>query len=388
MPDVDRRGLNALVTDSESAVSVAAPVPRESAPASVERSAPQTPREPTAAPAKGDRTREERDGSGPSAAYYDVPMLKPLVWTWEIATYFYLGGLSSGAFLLSRMAGRFGGSDYDPIRRSGAVIAVSAFLPCAPLLILDLGDRKRFHYMLRVFKPRSPMNLGAWVLTLYGGVATLAALKEWRCATRRGGASPLEQALTTGVDLLSDLAGVPLAVMLAGYTGVLLSTTATPIWARNPWIGPVFSAGAISSGAAAISLSEALSGRKEGRPARRLKSLALASKAVEAIGLIGFMATARSLARPLLRGRYAPHLWGGAVGAGLALSTLLEETPTEPGSKRGRRWLRIGAAAAGLVGGFALRWAMTQAGGESANDPAAARKASSPSASGGSPPVG
>ena len=33
--------------------------------------------------------------------------------------------------------------------------------------------------MLRVFKPWSPMNLGAWVLTAYSGVAAVALLREW-----------------------------------------------------------------------------------------------------------------------------------------------------------------------------------------------------------------
>ena len=113
-------------------------------------------------------------------SYYDVPMLKPPVWKWEIATYFFLGGLSAGAYLLARMASRFGSKRYKDIEEAGILIAAIAFVPCAPLLIRDLGDWKRFHYMLRVFKPKSPMNLGTWVLTGYGAFVTLAALKEWR----------------------------------------------------------------------------------------------------------------------------------------------------------------------------------------------------------------
>ena len=41
---------------------------------------------------------------------------------------------------------------------------------------------------------------------------------------------------------ISDAAGVPLALLLAGYTGVLLSGTSTPIWSKNPWLGALFSA--------------------------------------------------------------------------------------------------------------------------------------------------
>lgn len=35
-------------------------------------------------------------------------------------------------------------------------------LPAPGLLIADLGRPARFLNMLRILKPRSPMNLGAW----------------------------------------------------------------------------------------------------------------------------------------------------------------------------------------------------------------------------------
>jgi hypothetical protein len=196
--------------------------------------------------------REQRQQKeGPDRSYYDIPMLQPPVWKWEVASYFFLGGLSSGAFLLARMADRFGGEKYREVTRIGTAVACSAFLPCAPLLIRDLGDPTRFHYMLRVFKPRSPMNLGAWVLTAFGGILSLAALSTWWKGRRKGKSGGIGAAANGTIDAITDLAGVPLALTLAGYTGVLLSTTSTPIWARNRWIGPLFSAGAISSGASA-----------------------------------------------------------------------------------------------------------------------------------------
>src|SRR5581483_11731146 len=112
-------------------------------------------------------------------AYYDVSMLKPPVWSWEVAAYFFLGGASAGAYLLSRMADRFGGPRHRHVVRAGTAAAAVAYLPCAPLLIADLGDPSRFHHMLRVFKPHSPMNLGAWTLTAYGGAGAAAVLREW-----------------------------------------------------------------------------------------------------------------------------------------------------------------------------------------------------------------
>src|SRR6185437_14933606 len=99
-------------------------------------------------------------------SYYSVSILKPPVWKWEIATYFYLGGMSAGAFVLSRLAHRFGkDASFRELSRYAAYVACAAALPCPFLLIHDLGDPARFHHMLRVWKPSSPMNLGTWVLT-------------------------------------------------------------------------------------------------------------------------------------------------------------------------------------------------------------------------------
>lgn len=320
------------------------------------------------------RARQEEQST---PAYYDVPMLKPPVWKWEITTYFYLGGLSGGAFALARMADRFGRGRYPEVTRFGTAIAFSAFLPCAPLLIRDLGDPKRFHYMLRVFKPKSPMNLGAWTLGAFGGVLTLAALNEWRKSRQHGEASRIGNAIGEVIGTVADVAGVPLGLLLAGYTGVLLSTASTPLWARNPWIGPLFSAGALSTGAEAISLAQALrSGRLKRRDTKPVQQVGTAAKLAEAVALGGFLASAGTLAEPVTKGKYSPHLWAGAVGTGLVLSTALEKLPVK--SDKTRRWLQIGGAVAGLIGGFALRWAISQGGHPSGNDPEAARKASRP----------
>lgn len=334
-------------------------------------------------PLEGGTTRSQlsdtgRSGKGAALArgYYDVPMLKPSLWKWEISSYFFFGGLAGGAFAIARMADRFGGYENRAIVRTGTAIALSAFLPCAPLLIADLGDPTRFHYMLRVFKPKSPMNLGAWVLTAFGGILSLAALNEWRVYRNGGRKGGISGIVDAAIRAVSDIAGVPLALGLAGYTGVLLSTTATPIWTRNGWLGPLFSASAVSTGASAISLAMAArSGRAQRRTRRPLQRISAAARVAEAVTLGGFMARAGGLAKPVTQGEYAPQLWGGAIGVGLVLSTLLESVPTR--SDAVRRRLQIVGAAAALAGGFALRWAITQAGRPSGGDPNAARASSS-----------
>lgn len=313
--------------------------------------------------------RKRRSGS--PFSYYDVPMLQPPVWKWEIATYFFLGGLSAGAYMLARVAARFGGKRYKDVTNAGTAIAAAAFVPCAPLLIHDLGDRMRFLYMLRVFKPQSPMNLGSWVLTGYSATLSLAAINQWRKASKEGQAlsatlpEPLVQVADGVVETVIDGAGLPLAILLAGYTGVLLSTTATPIWARNPWLGALFSASAVASGAEAIDLAlQIASPHAEESPAcRPIRQIAQVAKAAEAVAMVGYLNEAGNHAKPITEGKYANWHRYGAIGLGLVVSTACALAPIK--NPKTRRALRIGGAIAGLAGGFALRWALTQGGRES-----------------------
>src|SRR3712207_7312595 len=85
-------------------------------------------------------------------------------------------------------------------------------MPSPPLLIMDLGRPERFVNMLRIFKPRSPMSMGAWCLSVFGGLGTAAIgadlLGREREARLLGGAN----AVVGGY--------------LGSYTGVLLASTA------------------------------------------------------------------------------------------------------------------------------------------------------------------
>lgn len=334
------------------------------------------------------QTRDgKRAGDNPSSpdaapSYYDISMLKPPVWTPEVGVYFFLGGLSASAFTLSRLAERFGGGKYRALTRSGTAIAALAALPCSPLLIKDLGDPKRFHHMLRVWKPGSPMNLGSWTLIGYTGLSVLAELREWARARRND--QPLRgaaQALDTAVGAATDALGIPLGLTLAAYTGVLLSTTAVPVWCKNPYLGTLFSASAVSAGAGTLRLALAARGQATGEdgalsPASEaLHRVETAARVAEAVSQIGFVRTAGVLASPLTRGEYKREYWGGAIACALVLPELLERLPAPA---KMRPALRVAAGVVSLVGGFALRMAFVAAGRPSANDPEAARQSSRP----------
>jgi formate-dependent nitrite reductase membrane component NrfD len=321
------------------------------------------------------------DDSDRHPSYYDISMLKPPVWTPEVAAYFFLGGLSSGAYTLSRLGEHLGGVQYRSLTRAGTIVGFLTALPCAPLLIKDLGDPKRFHHMLRVFKPHSPMNLGSWALTAYTAATAVASLREWLRARRQeappeGAAKTVDGALAAVAD-----AGVPLGLLVAGYTGVLLSTTSVPIWGRNPWLGALFSASAVSSGAAAVKLALAATpDGSEGAAGRAVSKIESVSRLAEFATGTGYILSAGEFAAPLTKGEQAARFWGGGVALGLIVPTILEGLPA---SKKAHRWLALAASAAAVVGAFALRMSITEAGRPSASDPEAARRASRKKTEGG-----
>jgi formate-dependent nitrite reductase membrane component NrfD len=314
-------------------------------------------------------------------SYYDIPILKQPVWKWEIASYFYLGGLSAGAYLLGRSADRAGGGAHRRLVRIASYIALAALIPCPPLLIHDLGDPKRFHHMLRVWKPSTPMNLGTWSIVGYSGMAAYEAVRQYVTEHERS-LSPrargnLLKVMNNGVLLaLHDAAGIPFSLMVLGYTGVLLSCTSNPLWCKNPWLGPLFSASAIATGAEAVSLTLDLtdmSGNRSCESQEVLQHVDTVAHAAELTCMEGFKRFAGEKGVAARRSRMRKHhllSLGGIIAA-----EALKRIPVEDAL---RKPVRIVAAALGLAAGFSLRWSMVFGGHGAAADPHLSRLVSRP----------
>ncbi|MFF3562375.1 NrfD/PsrC family molybdoenzyme membrane anchor subunit [Streptomyces sp. NPDC002574] len=204
-------------------------------------------------------------------SYYGRPVLKPPVWEWMVPAYLLTGGLSAGAALLAAGADL---TDRPSLCRSCRIGGFGALLASSYLLIGDLGRPLRFHHMMRVAKPSSPMSVGTWILLTYGPGSSLAGMiamlpKAWR---PRG-------AIGTTVDWVARLGGISAAAIapaLASYTAVLLSQTAVPAWHEAHKELPfVFTGSAAASGAGLAMICAPVS---EAGPARRL---ALVGAAIE-----------------------------------------------------------------------------------------------------------
>jgi formate-dependent nitrite reductase membrane component NrfD len=304
----------------------------------------------------------------PADAYRDVPILKRPVWNHEVAAYFYLGGISAGSAVIGSLAELVNGKRYKKLARTAHYVSFATFLPCPALLIDDLGVPSRFHHMLRVFKPSSPMNLGAWAFAIHGVGATMTVARMLVADAEAWRTAPLPLRVIAGSlrlipeRLLAGL-GIPSSLILAGYTGVLLGTTSIPVWHTSPLLGSLFTASAFSAGTAAVSLADNIRWGSEDEHSE-LGKVALASDATELALLAGYVITSGQAAKPYREGKTGA-LMAGALGATVA-STLLEALSTR--SKRYKRSLSTLASIAALTGGALLRWAVVRAGRASASD--------------------
>ena len=288
-------------------------------------------------------------------AYKDVPILQSPTWNNDIAAYFFLGGVSSGAYLLGAIL------DASPIERRGLartahLVSFAAMLPCPVLLIDDLGMPSRFLHMLRIFKPSSPMSLGSWALVTHGGFSTLNAARQLAEVDRLPLVGPLFRAIPKRA---LSFVGMPSALTLGGYTGVLIGTTSIPVWSESPFVGGLFMASAVTTGVAASTLAAALAGQSSDDDTAMLSPLRFAAGCSELALLAGYFVTARRAARPLLRGREGLLTLIAAISSIVAL--VLDVTGKQASPESRRTSHKVGALLT-LIGGACLRWAFVRAG--------------------------
>jgi formate-dependent nitrite reductase membrane component NrfD len=281
-------------------------------------------------------------------SYYGRPVVKKSPWEKDIPAYFFLGGLAAGSSLLAAGADL---TDRPALRRTGRLGALTAISLSFAALVHDLGKPSRFVNMLRVAKPTSPMSVGTWLLTLYAPAAGIA------------GAAELPRFLPRWVHRLLGIFGRPaglaaaaIAPTIASYTAVLIADTATPAWhdARRE-LPFVFVA---SAAAAAGGLGMLGTPLDEAAPARRLALIGALSE------IAGEQVMERSM------GLSAETLHSGLGGRIMLAGKACTGVGTVGTLLGGRS--RVVSAAAGvalLAGSACTRFAIFEAGQESAQDP-------------------
>ena len=272
-------------------------------------------------------------------SYNGLPIVKPPVWTWEIPLYFFAGG-AAGASSVIAIAAQMTGASSSLVRDARWIAAIGA-AASGPLLILDLGRPERFLNMLRVFKPQSPMSVGAWTLTVFGTASAGAVIAELLRMKRIGDAAAFVAALS--------------GLVMATYTGVLIGATAIPVWSKHARTLPIhFGASALASATALLTL--------RGHDDAALNALGLAAAAFETYTGIEIESCDDIESEPLRRGPTGlTTRIGGFFSGPLPLALRLLGIR----SKRARR----AASASALLGSLITRIAWIEAGKASAADP-------------------
>jgi len=275
-----------------------------------------------------------------SASYYGRPVVKPHVWKPYIPLYFWIGGTAGAAAVSMALERAKGNDELATVQRN---VALAGALTAPVLLILDLGVPLRFYAMLRVFKPSSPMSIGSWVLTAFGGAIAGATVSDVL------GAKPLARAL--------EVVAAALGPVLATYTAVLIADTATPVWREARGELPfVFVASSLAGAGACGTL---FAPAASARPARRM--MTAGAFALAATTRLMEKRLGRFMAEPYRKGP-AASLKGGADFLSIAGGVLMRA-----GGKK-TVVARV-AAVCVIAAGVLERFAVLSAGKVSAGDP-------------------
>jgi hypothetical protein len=188
------------------------------------------------------------------SGYATGPVTKAPSWHGLVVMDVLVNNLMTGLFLVAAAGELAAPATFAPLARVSYPIALVFLLTDLVLLVADLGDPLRFHHMLRVFKPSSPMSLGTWCLTAYSLPLTVAAALSLVPA----GWPALGWARKVAVVL-----GLLPALGSAVYKGVLFSTSAQPGWRDARWLGGYLTSSALLLGCAALLVESVLLGQED-----------------------------------------------------------------------------------------------------------------------------
>ncbi|RLB07582.1 MAG: oxidoreductase, partial [Deltaproteobacteria bacterium] len=153
-----------------------------------------------------------------------------------IATYFYLTGLSAGSFILTTLSYGFGMEKYKPLGKIGIVIATLLLIAAPAFLLLHVGKPLRAWHLFVYLHFTSPITWGSFFLTIYPLNCLIYGYFIFKEDERRA--------------RIFGLIGIPLAILVHGYTGVILTVVkARPLW-NSPLMPLLFLVSAIVSGIA------------------------------------------------------------------------------------------------------------------------------------------
>ena len=202
--------------------------------------------------------------------YLEQDVTKVPGWHGLVAWDLLFNNLTTGLFLFAAVGELASPDLLGPVARAAYPVALVCLLTDLMMLVLDLGDPLRFHHMLRVFKPSSPMSLGTWSLTAYSLPLTLIVAIE---AAQALNFLPPGSTAWERVRLSLVVLGLLPAFGSLAYKGVLFSTSSQPGWKDARWLGGFMANSALAMGCAELLALSVLTGYA--RAAAALRTVAV-----------------------------------------------------------------------------------------------------------------
>ena len=293
------------------------------------------------------------------------------IWTWEVAMYLFMGGLTAGVMIFAALAIARSKEQVAPFAATRLALFAPILLSIGmTTLFLDLEHKLYVYRFYTAFKITSPMSWGAWILIIVYPISVLQIL-----STVREG----YPALASWVDTLAigrrvinwceryrmqiALSVIPFAVALGIYTGILLSAFgARPFW-NSGVLGILFLVSGMSTAAAMV----VLVARQHAEKAlfTRIDLVLILAE----IGLVALMLISLASGsgqhivalQSVMGGPYTLEFWLFFVCIGLLIPLLLETLEISGVSKS----LAMLAPVLVIIGGYALRQVVLDAGQES-----------------------
>jgi formate-dependent nitrite reductase membrane component NrfD len=248
------------------------------------------------------------------------------------------------------------------LARSARYLSFVLAAACPAVLITHLGRPERCLHMMRIVKFKSVMSMGVWGLIAFSAPSTLAAAAQ----LSRDGLLPKWIDALEPRPVMKVLQGL-IGAFMAGYTGVLISATAIPVWGKGKRYIPAFSVCSGFAGACALNAAiVALTGTERTR--HKLERLELIASTAEFILLEAFRRHAGELGDPMYGGARGRKLRTFTEIGGIIAPALLGLLPF------GGKTKTLLASALTLAGGYILRETLIESGKDSADDPRAASR--------------
>ncbi len=157
-----------------------------------------------------------------------------------IATYFYLTGLSAGSFIISTMAYGFGMVKFKPLGKIGVVMATCLLMIAPMILLIDLEQPLRFWHLILYLRITSPITWGTFLLSLYPMNCIVYGYFMFKGDLKK--------------TKIFGLVGIPLALLVHGYTGFILALGKARVLWNTAIMPPIFLVSAMVSGLAMMIL--------------------------------------------------------------------------------------------------------------------------------------